>query len=74
MGLGVIKFKVHSTHLERYPVAKIRETVSLIHQGCQMVCVQTKNTNFGKLWTVLLWKISVYFITIWSILRPLETF
>jgi hypothetical protein len=43
-------------------------------QGCQMVCFQTKNTNLGKFGWVLLWKIVVYFMTIWSILRPLEIF
>jgi hypothetical protein len=39
-----------------------------------MVCFQTKNPNLGKLWRVLLWKILGYFLTIWSILRPLEIF
>jgi hypothetical protein len=43
-------------------------------QGCQMVCFQTKNPNLGKFWWVLLWKILVYFMTIWSLLRPLEIF
>jgi hypothetical protein len=43
--------------------------ISLI-QGCQMVCFQTKNPNLGKFWSVLLWKILIYFMTIWSILRP----
>jgi hypothetical protein len=43
-------------------------------QGCQMVCFQTKNPNLDKFWRVLLWKILVYFITIWYILRPLERF
>jgi hypothetical protein len=45
-----------------------------LHQGCQMVCFQTKNPNLGKFWRVLLWKILVCFMTIWSILRPLELF
>jgi hypothetical protein len=39
-----------------------------------MVCFQTKNPNLGKFWGVLQWKILVYFMTIWSILRPLEIF
>jgi hypothetical protein len=39
-----------------------------------MVCFQTKNQNLGKFWRVLLWKILVYFMTIWSMLRPLEIF
>jgi hypothetical protein len=45
-----------------------------LKQGCQMVCFQTKNPNFGKFGRVLQWKILVYFMTIWSILRPLEIF
>jgi hypothetical protein len=43
-------------------------------QGCQMVCFQTKNPNLGKFWGFLQWKIFVYFMTIWSILRTLEIF
>jgi hypothetical protein len=39
------------------------------NQGCQMVCFQTKNPNLGKLWRVLQWKIMVYFMDTWSILR-----
>jgi hypothetical protein len=39
-----------------------------------MVCFQTKNPNLGKFWWVFLWKILVYFMTIRSILRPLEIF
>jgi hypothetical protein len=45
-----------------------------LEQGCQKVCFQTKNTNLGKSWRILLWEILVYFMTIWSILRPLEIF
>jgi hypothetical protein len=33
-----------------------------------------QNPNLGKFWRVLLWKILVYFMTICSILRPLEIF
>jgi hypothetical protein len=39
-----------------------------------MVCFQTKNPNLGKIRMILQWKISSYFVTIWSILRPLEIF
>jgi hypothetical protein len=42
--------------------------------GCQMVCFQTKNANLGKFWRVLQWKILVSFMTIWSVLWPLEIF
>jgi hypothetical protein len=34
-----------------------------------MVYFQTKNPNLGKFWRVLQWKMSVYFMDIWSILR-----
>jgi hypothetical protein len=43
-------------------------------QGCQMVCFQTKNPNLDQLCRVLQWKILIYFMTIWSILQPLEMF
>jgi hypothetical protein len=39
------------------------------HQGCPMVCFQTKNPNLGKFWRVLQWKMLVYFMDTWSILR-----
>jgi hypothetical protein len=39
-----------------------------------MVCFQTKNPNLGNVWGVLQWKILVYLMTIWSILKPLEIF
>jgi hypothetical protein len=38
-------------------------------QGCQMVCFQTKNPNLGKFWRALEWKMQVYFVVIWNILR-----
>jgi hypothetical protein len=34
---------------------------SLLEQGCQMVWFQNKNPNLGKLWSVLQWKMLVYF-------------
>jgi hypothetical protein len=37
-----------------------------------MVCFQTKNPNLGKFWRILQGKILAYFMTIGSILRPLE--
>jgi hypothetical protein len=40
-------------------------------QDCQMVCFQTKNPNWGKFWRALEWKILVYFMIIWNILRPI---
>jgi hypothetical protein len=34
-----------------------------------MVCFQPKNPNLGKFWRVLQWKMFVYFMDTWSILR-----
>jgi hypothetical protein len=34
-----------------------------------MVYFQTKNSNLGKFWRVLQWKMLVYFMAIWPILR-----
>jgi hypothetical protein len=31
-----------------------------------MVCFQTKNTNLGKFWSVLEWKMMEYFMEIWN--------
>jgi hypothetical protein len=45
-----------------------------LHQGCHMVCFQTKNPDLGKFWRVLQWKMLMYFMNIWSILWPLEIF
>jgi hypothetical protein len=39
------------------------------NQGCQIVCFQTKNPNFGKIWRALERTMLLYFMTIWSILR-----
>jgi hypothetical protein len=61
---GVLSFEFHMYRMYRMWFCGI--------QGCQMVCFQTKNPYLGKFLRVLLWKILVYFITIWSILGPLE--
>jgi hypothetical protein len=43
-------------------------------QGCQMVCFQTQKNNLGKFWRALEWKILVYFMVIWNILRSFRIF
>jgi hypothetical protein len=43
-------------------------------QGCQMVCLQTKNPNLVKLWKVLQWKMIVCFIDTRSILQHFVIF
>jgi hypothetical protein len=51
-------------------VALVNRALSfLVAQGCQMVCFQTKNPNLGKFWWVLQWKMMVYSMDTWSILR-----
>jgi hypothetical protein len=40
---------------------KLSAHVYICEQGCQMVCFQTKNSNLGKFWRVLQWKMLVLF-------------
>jgi hypothetical protein len=48
--------------------------LACIIQGCQMVCLQTKNSNLGELWRVLQYTMMVYFMDTWSILRSFVIF
>jgi hypothetical protein len=48
----------------------IQSLIRLLYQGCRMVCFQTKNTNFDKLWRALEWKMLVYFMDSWYITWP----
>jgi hypothetical protein len=43
-----------------------------VGQGCQLAYFQTKNTNLGRFWRVLLWKLLVYIMSLWSILAILD--
>jgi hypothetical protein len=43
-------------------------------QGCQMVCLVTKNPNSGKFWSALDGKIFLYFVAIWNTLRTFGIF
>jgi hypothetical protein len=45
-----------------------------LNHGCQMIYFQTKNTNLGKFWRALHWKILVNFMAIWYILVPFGIF
>jgi hypothetical protein len=36
--------------------------------------LKTKNLNLGKFWTALEWKMLLYFMVIWNILRPFGIF
>jgi hypothetical protein len=44
------------------------------HQGCQMVRFQNKNPNLGKFSRALQWKMLVYCMYTWSILRSFVIF
>jgi hypothetical protein len=48
--------------------------IAFTEQGCQMVYFQTKNPNLGHFCRVLQWKMLVYFMDIWSILRTIGLF
>jgi hypothetical protein len=43
-------------------------------QGCQMLYFQTKNLKLGKFWSVLDWKLLIYFMSICNILRTFWIF
>jgi hypothetical protein len=42
-----------------------------IDQGCQMVSFQTKKTNLGIFWKTMEWKMLLFILVIYNILRPL---
>jgi preprotein translocase subunit SecY len=50
------------------------QLLSCLKQGCQMVYFETNYRSLGTFWRVLQWKMLVYFMDIWSILRPLHKF
>jgi hypothetical protein len=54
----------------------LKDSSQITHeeQGCQMVCLQTKNPHLGQFWRVLQWKVLVYFMVTWFILRPFVIF
>jgi hypothetical protein len=39
-----------------------------------MLYFQTKNIHLSKFWRALEWKMLVYFMAVWNILRPLGIF
>jgi hypothetical protein len=43
-------------------------------QGCQMVCFQAKNPKLDKFLRAIEWKMPVYFVVIWNILRSFGIF
>jgi hypothetical protein len=57
------------THFSsKMSVGKVSISAADLGQGCQMVCFQTKNPNFGKFWRALDWKMFLHFVAIWNIL------
>jgi hypothetical protein len=55
-------------------VIDLRPDPRKVDQGCQMVYFQTKNSNLGRFWRALEWKLLVSDIPIWNILRPFGIF
>jgi hypothetical protein len=51
-----------------------RSKSSGFNQCCQMVYFQTKNTYLGNFFRALDWKMLIYFMTIWNILRTFGEF
>jgi hypothetical protein len=45
-----------------------------VKQGCQTAFFKTKNPNLNEFWRALQWKMLVYVMVIWSILRPFGVF
>jgi hypothetical protein len=69
----LVHFRLHS--LATCPFhSKVQLTIGTCAQGCQMVCFQTKKPNLGKFWRVLQWKMMVYFMGTWSVLRSFVIF
>jgi hypothetical protein len=54
-----MKITIGRTRLGPYKTA-IR-IVFLAYHGCQMVCMQTKNSNLGNFWRAFEWKMLAYF-------------
>jgi hypothetical protein len=62
---AIVRIKIKTVFVEFRPKKE---------QGCQMVYFQTKTPNLGKFLRVLQWKMLVYFMDSWSILRPIGIF
>jgi hypothetical protein len=67
------KFILYCKTCEK-PMSGNRQICEDSHQGCQMVCFQTKNANLGKFWRALDWKMLIYFMPIWNILQTFGIF
>jgi ferredoxin-like protein FixX len=51
---------------QNFPI-KVRFSNCVVLQGCKMVCFQTKNTNLGKFWSALEWKMqSLKILFLWQ--------
>jgi hypothetical protein len=61
-------------HRATLMVRLIANDISAGDHGCQMAYFQTKNTNLGKFLKALDWKMLIYFMYIWNILRTFGKF
>jgi hypothetical protein len=48
---------------------KINFISNKIRRSSSLVCFPTKNPNLGKFWRAFDWKMFIYFMAIWNILR-----
>jgi hypothetical protein len=73
-------FSKTSGHTERLLFATFQDgetqsdPFSARDQGCQMAYFQTRNPDLGKFWRILQWKMLIYLMTIWSIIRQFNLF
>jgi hypothetical protein len=79
--LPVFKDRVAGTEkkiLQRFFIDFIVDTIPVRlmvnSQGCQMVCFHSKTPNLGIFLRALEWKMLVYFLALWNVLRQFGLF
>jgi hypothetical protein len=70
--IQTLQLKKMLPKVNKHPISENSPNLTTLTQRCQMVYFQTKNSNLGKFWRVLQWNFLVYFMVIWSILRPFD--
>jgi hypothetical protein len=64
----------HANKLESGAIQMNKISDSNLCQGCQIVYFRAKKFNSGKFWGVLQWRMLIYFMANWYILRPICIF
>jgi hypothetical protein len=83
--LAKIRFFVHSyvvyahmyvVHIYVHSACKVTPVLSLMYlnAGLPDGIFSNQKSKFGKFWRVLQWKMLVYFMDIWPLLRPIGLF